>query len=174
MDRIPDITPQTRIGEMLEAYPQVEEILLKLSPSFAKLRNPILRKTIGRIATLRQAAEIGNVNLGTMISELRKAAGISELLANDSQDEIPQDQPEWVNPKNISIIFDASGIIEAGGNPMKNILEKAEQLEQDKVMLLIVPFKPAPIIGLLETKGYTCWSEENGDKVNTYIKRKTS
>ena len=37
------ITPETKVGEMLEAYPQLEEVLLEISPTFRKLRNPVLR-----------------------------------------------------------------------------------------------------------------------------------
>jgi hypothetical protein len=45
------ITPQTKVGELLDAYPELESILFELSPAFAKLKNPILRKTVARIAT---------------------------------------------------------------------------------------------------------------------------
>ncbi|HOK52235.1 MAG TPA: DUF1858 domain-containing protein [Bacteroidales bacterium] len=40
------ITPQTKVGELLEAYPQLEAKLLELSPKFGHLKNPVLRRTV--------------------------------------------------------------------------------------------------------------------------------
>jgi len=170
MDRRIDINAQTKIGELLDAFPQLEETLLRLSPSFARLKNPVLRKTVGRIASLRQAAEIGGLDVGEMISTLRKAAGMEDLSLNtDSQDIRQTQKPDWIKPDNISVTFDAINIIEDGGNPMKDILEKVNQLEADRIMLLITPFIPLPILELLRSKGYQSWSEKRPDRVYTYI-----
>lgn len=172
MNKQPDINPQTKIGEMLEAYPQLEDVLLSLSPSFAKLKNPLLRKTIGRVASLRQAADIGGVRIGDMISVLRKAAGMDdEYFADGGSGSEEISRPEWAAESNISITLDVCPTIENGGNPMQNILGKAGQIEGDEVMLLISPFKPVPIIELLTSKGYLCWCDESsGNKVYTYIR----
>ncbi|WP_297095775.1 DUF1858 domain-containing protein [uncultured Draconibacterium sp.] len=53
------ITPKTKIFDLLEAYPQLEDVLIRAAPPFKKLRNPVLRKTITKITTLSQAATIG-------------------------------------------------------------------------------------------------------------------
>ncbi len=73
------ISPKTKVGELLDAYPQLENILLELSPAFAKLKNPILRKTVGRIATLQQAAAVGGLKTDELVNRLRKEAGQNEL-----------------------------------------------------------------------------------------------
>lgn len=171
MDKPLDINPQTKIGKLLDSYPELENVLLGLSPSFAKLKNPVLRKTVGRIATLRQVAEIGGLNIGEMISVLRRAIGKEDVHVNiDSSEKLSALLPEWISVENVSLVFDASDIIEHGGNPMKDILEKAGQLQAGEVMLLITPFQPVPIIELLNSKGYQTWSEDNQDnKVYTYI-----
>lgn len=52
------ITPHTKVSELLDAYPELEPILLELSPAFEKLKNPLLRKTIARFTTLKHAASI--------------------------------------------------------------------------------------------------------------------
>jgi len=51
--------PNTKVGELLDTYPQLEAFLLSLSPAFAKLRKPILRKTVARVASLQQTAIVG-------------------------------------------------------------------------------------------------------------------
>lgn len=46
------IIPKTKLVGLLDAFPQLENVLQELSPSFAKLKNPILRKTVARLASL--------------------------------------------------------------------------------------------------------------------------
>ncbi len=44
----PTITPEMKIGALLDAYPDLEKILIEIAPTFAKLSDPALRKTICR------------------------------------------------------------------------------------------------------------------------------
>lgn len=168
-----DITPETKVGEMLEAYPHLEETLLELSPSFAKLKNPILRKTIGKVASLRQVAQVGGLNVGNVVSALRKAVGLdNENIASDNFSEVESPSyPTWMNIADVSVTFDACDIIEKGESPMKEILSRASQLSKDEILLLITPFKPTPIIDILESKNYLSWSEQKQNKVYTYFKK---
>ena len=59
------ITPDSKVGALLQEFPQLEEVLMRMSPAFGHLRNPILRKTVAKVATLRQIAKIGDVPLET-------------------------------------------------------------------------------------------------------------
>ena len=68
------ITPKTKIYDLLEAYPELEEKLVEAAPQFRKLKNPMLRKTIARVTTLGQAAIIGGVKVEQLINKLREAA----------------------------------------------------------------------------------------------------
>ncbi len=36
-----DIIPATKIGQLLDAYPDLEPVLIELSPAFKKLQNPV-------------------------------------------------------------------------------------------------------------------------------------
>ncbi len=49
----PAITPQTRVWEFLETFPELEELRIGLAPAFMKLKNPALRRTKGRVATFQ-------------------------------------------------------------------------------------------------------------------------
>ena len=69
------ITPKTKVLELIETYPQLEDVLIKYVPAFSKLKNPLLRRTVAKIATLQQAASIGNVKTGDLINLLRKEVG---------------------------------------------------------------------------------------------------
>jgi hypothetical protein len=58
-----DITPSTKVGDMLDNYPELEETLIGIAPPFKKLKNPFLRKTVAKVATLKHIASVGNVPL---------------------------------------------------------------------------------------------------------------
>lgn len=55
------ITPKTKVFELLLAYPELEALLIEMAPVFKKLQNPVLRRTIARVTTLQQAAQVGEI-----------------------------------------------------------------------------------------------------------------
>ena len=57
------ITPKTKVFQLIETYPQLEDVLIDYVPAFKKLKNPVLRKTVAKIATLQQAASVGGVKV---------------------------------------------------------------------------------------------------------------
>lgn len=68
-----DINQSTTVNNVLNEYPQLQQVLIDLNPQFKKLKNPVLRKSIGRVATLEQAAAIANIPPIDLINHLRKA-----------------------------------------------------------------------------------------------------
>ncbi|GAB4540300.1 MAG: hypothetical protein Tsb0014_31440 [Pleurocapsa sp.] len=70
-----EILPTTKVNELLQEFPQLEEVLITLDPKFKKLKNPLLRNSIGRVATLKQAALVAEIPCDIFIEHLRKAAG---------------------------------------------------------------------------------------------------
>jgi hypothetical protein len=44
------IGPETTVGALLEAYPELERVLMEMAPAFAKLRNPVVRRTVAKVA----------------------------------------------------------------------------------------------------------------------------
>lgn len=76
---IVEILPQTKVNQLLEAFPQLEEVLIALDPKFNQLKNPLLRNSIGKVATLQQAALVAGMPPVTFIEHLRKAVGQDTL-----------------------------------------------------------------------------------------------
>lgn len=168
-----DITPETKIGRMLRHYPELVEKLISLSPTYAKLRSPLLRRTIGRVATIRQVAKAGGVNLAVLINELRKTAGLSQTdnYENNSSDSSGSDKPpDWVIEEKVAKTVDARQKINSGQHPMAEVLEGLEQLRPGQLYKLVTPFIPAPLIDMAIQRGYLAWSKtESDDKVVTYF-----
>ncbi|MGW8304052.1 MAG: DUF438 domain-containing protein, partial [Desulfobacterales bacterium] len=74
-----EINATTRINDLLKEYPFLEDFLVRLSPKFKGLKNPIMRKTIGKVATLRKIAGIGGLDLNdflaTLTAEINRQVG---------------------------------------------------------------------------------------------------
>lgn len=167
-----DINLQTKVAEMLDYYPQLEEVLLELSPSFAKLKNPILRKTIARIATLKQISEIAKLDPGEMISTLRRHANLCAPNVESIELSNFAPQPEWIDENRVIKTFDVCPILNEGKSPMKQIIDETHSLGTGQILKLITPFVPSPIIDILEKKGNRCWSKSENNLIITYIIKK--
>lgn len=154
-----DINLHIKVSDLLDAYPQLEGTLLELSPAFSKLRNPILRRTVAKVTTLRQAAKVAGVSPILLLETLRQAAGLPIDNSNESIDieNEQKDKPEWFGKMNITIRFDARPIIESGENPMQEIIRLSKELQNNQIMELTAPFKPVPIMDLLKSKGFEVW-----------------
>jgi len=165
------ISPQTKVGELLDAYPELEKVLFELSPAFAKLRNPILRKTVARIASLQQAAIVGKLKVDELVNRLRKEVG-QEFLSDIGESESAlTNPPAWFDENRITIRFDAVPIINAGGSPMAEIISQASLLGEGDIFELKAPFIPAPIIDKLKERGFDAWSVQKGEIVLNYFRK---
>jgi hypothetical protein len=154
------ITPKTKVGDLLDKYPQLEAIFIELSPAFKKLKNPVIRRTIGKVATLQQAAALGNIPVPLMINTLRSAIGQELLTEGGEGMDLNFQQPEWFNEAKVMVQFDASPVINSGGNPMQQVFNHLEKIRPGEIFLLITPFVPAPIIDLIMKKGYVHYCQK--------------
>jgi DUF438 domain-containing protein len=65
-----EINANTKIDDLLKEYPFLEDFLITLSARFKGLKNPIMRKTIGKVATLGKVAGIGGLDLNNFLTAL--------------------------------------------------------------------------------------------------------
>lgn len=167
-----EITPQTMVGDMLDNYPKLEDKLIEIAPIFEKLKNPILRKTVSKVATLKQAATIGNIPVADLISQLRDAAGLSGIeIKEETQKKVSK--PAWVNKDKVKLEYDASIDLENGIHPAGKVTKEIHDINGDELYLLSTPFVPAPLIEMVKEKGYEVYIDDLGDQMfETYIKRK--
>lgn len=148
-----EITPKTKISDFLKDYPQLEELLISLSPSFEKLRNPVLRRTIGKVATFQQIAIVGNVPLDKIINTLRNAAGQENTQIKMESNNYTTNKPEWFHESKISSVLDAREMLKQGAHPVGEVLTKTQKMASDEIFELITPFLPAPLIEKVNNQG---------------------
>ena len=164
------ISPRTKVGELLDAYPHLEPVLMAMSPAFQKLKNPLLRKTVAKVATLQQVCVVGGVNIDEMIRILRKESGQNDG-ESGYENRIYQsaETPQWFDDSRITGRFDATPAINSGESPMKEILHQASLLKPGEIFELQTPFTPAPIIDMLNEKKYKTHTIVDNIRVLTYI-----
>jgi hypothetical protein len=68
-----ELTPKTRLGDLLDAYPFLLDFLADYKPEFRKLRNPLMRRILVRTVTLEDVASMGAVPFQKLASDLAEA-----------------------------------------------------------------------------------------------------
>lgn len=166
------ISPKTKIGELLEAHPELESVLIEMSPAFKKLRNPVLRRTIARVATIQQISVVGGIPVETIINLLRKELGQSDIQTDARAPEyVTAAPPSWFDETKITQRFDATPVINGGESPMNDVLRKAMILREDEIFELQTPFVPAPVLDMLREKKFQVYTVQKGGSVKSYIRK---
>jgi hypothetical protein len=65
-----DLNANTKIDDLLQEYPFLMEYLVSRSPKFKLLESAVMRKTLGKVATLAQAASIGGIDPGQLLKDI--------------------------------------------------------------------------------------------------------
>lgn len=65
-----ELSPQTKINDLLSEFPFIKDFLINKSPHFKALDNPLMRRTLGRVATLSKVALIGGIEINQLLAEL--------------------------------------------------------------------------------------------------------
>lgn len=167
------ILPTTRVAALLDRYPQLEEVLIALAPPFRKLKNPLLRKGVARVASLQHAAIAGGIPVSELVSKLRAAAGQPELDVENCIEASSYftDRPEWFEDVRIVTSIDERQS-DPDKMPVASILSAAAHLRSLEIIELITSFIPAPGIEILKSKGFLVWSVlgESG-LIKTYVSK---
>ncbi len=165
-----EITPSTTVNELLEAYPELEDPLINIAPPFKKLNNPLLRKSIAKIATLKHISSVGNVPLNDLINELRKAVGQSETRDSYEEEKYFLDQPDWFSIDKIMVSINEEKLEVKDKMTVVVLLQEAKQIKNGEIIELITTFLPAPGIDTMKSKGYSVWTvKEDENLIKSYF-----
>jgi len=170
------INPETKVGALLDAYPGIEEVLIGLVPAFVKLKNPILRKTVAKVATLEQAASIGGIGVRDLVRRLRETAGLAcPELPEEEVGLSPGGVPDWVREESVCHSIDADSMLETGVHPIGKVRECAAALRDGEIVRLTSSFRPEPLIETMRRAGFAVYSAETAaGRHATYVARRVS
>ena len=169
-----EITPKTNINALLETYPQLEKFLMDLNPKYKKLKNPVLRRTVARIATLTQVAMIGGYKPLELVNLIRKELGqppLGESGEPESAGKLDDAKPDWVTGE-AAIVIDAGALLEAEKNPLAEVRKAMKILKPGQTLRLDTDFLPAPLIDTFREDGIPVWTEKLGEnEYHTWLKK---
>ena len=162
------IQPSTKIAQLLDAYPELEEVLIRMAPPFKKLKNPLLRKSVAKVATLQQAAIVGRLDPSSMIDQLRRAVGLAPIEATEtpSVKEYLGTAPDWFDLSCVATsIDDRAG--DSDEMAITRIVKALKDLPEHQVIELTTTFLPAPGIDVARRRGFRTWTVQEQDDLYT-------
>ncbi|NPA27525.1 MAG: DUF1858 domain-containing protein, partial [Epsilonproteobacteria bacterium] len=156
-----EITLNTKIYDLLKEYPFLEDELIRINPKFKKLKNPVLKRTIARIASIKQAAIVGGMDEIELLNKIRKAVGLEEIKESSEQKEQSQEIPTWITaePK---VIIDANELLEKEQSPLAEVNRALKEINEGEIILVKSDFKPQPLIDEFLQKGFEVYSHQVG------------
>lgn len=158
------ITPKTKIYDLLEAYPELEDVLIDSAPEFRKLKNPVLRKTIARITNISQAAVIGGLNVEELVNKLRSKVGQDDIhQIDETGSKYNTACPAWFNKTSVVNTIDIREMLNRGEQPVHEVLAALKRLNENEILEIIAPFIPAPLLDKSISLEYKHWLVEKSE-----------
>src|SRR5690606_17017535 len=129
------INATTKIATLLKHGPRALEAIVRISPKFIKLRNPLLRRLLARRTTIAMASKISGCEVTDFFEQLKPLGfEVEETVQEDSiQCKAP---PPWllsVTQKDIEEL-DVRPLLDAGKDPIEQILEALRTLPRGHVL----------------------------------------
>ena len=165
-----EILSSTTVHELLTAYPELEDRLIGIAPPFKKLQNPLLRKSIAKVATIRNIASVGSIPLDELINKLREEVGQAKSIETYEDEEYFSSKPAWFSVDKVSISIVEEEVEDKDKMTVVTVLREAKKLKRGEIIELITTFLPAPGIDSMRSKGYSVWTmKEEGNTIRTYF-----
>ena len=170
-----EINPSVTVHELLEAYPELEEVLIDIAPPFKKLKNPFLRRSVAKVATLKHIASVGGIPLDELITQIREAVGQPVISESYEDQDYFGEQPDWFSPDKIALSIDEDKVEDKDKMTLVIILKEAKNIKKGEIIELVTSFLPAPGIDILKSKGYSVWTrKESDDLIRSYFLKNTN
>jgi hypothetical protein len=169
------ITPETKIAEMLEAYPQLEDVLIQLSPHFKALKNPILRKTVAKVATLERASQMSSIPVRRLVATLREAVGLpgepgADLGPEMEPASVDAVAPAWFDEAKVALRIDADALLAKGEVPLPRVHQAVREVPAGALLCVRSAFRPAPLLEALHKAGHRTYvTQVTPDAFHTYV-----
>jgi hypothetical protein len=167
-----EITSRSKLLDVLNAYPALEDKIVRLAPPFANLKNPVLRRTVGQLATLDRVAQIGGLDVTELVNMLRREVGLPELRADTPTIvTIPsraESDPAWINGEP-QFIVNGSELLQRGEVPLQHVNQLLPQLQPQRYLLLITDFEPIPMIEAMQKQNRRVHHKLHPNDANVHL-----
>ena len=168
----PPVVPADRVNDVLARDEALVEVFVRHSSHFKKLRNRTMRKVMGRLVTVDDAARIASVPVAALVRDLNAALGIAPhdvggtLPATASDTGTVPAQPAAASPRTHPadapvVEVDVRDDLREGREPLTRIMAAASALRESEVLHLRAIFHPVPLLTVLGKRGFASESQEH-------------
>lgn len=161
------VSAKDRVNDVLARDEALVEIFERHSSHFARLRTRTMRKVMGRLVTVEDAARIAAVPVDALLSDLNAALGIAAPTVGGAAKQTPATPTERpsmpVRPANAPVVeLDVREDLRHGREPFARIMNVVSALGDDEVLRVRAIFHPAPLLSVLAKRGFANDSEQQG------------
>jgi uncharacterized protein (DUF2249 family) len=159
-----------RVNDVLARDESLVEVFVRHSSHFTKLRNRTMRKVMGRLVTVDDAARIASVPVDALVRDLNAALGIStrdaaapaptraSMLATGGADAAPS----RAHPIDAPVVeVDVREDLRQGREPLARIMAAVGALRDGEVLHVRAIFHPVPLLTVLGKRGFASESQEH-------------
>jgi TusA-related sulfurtransferase len=157
-----------RISAVLARDARMLDVFLAASPAFAHLRNPILRKTTAKLATVEHAARIAGVDAEDLLARLNGALAGEPIRVQPPRP--AHAATASVLPAKLARLAEDAVIdcdvredLRTGREPFGRILAAARAVREGQALRLRAIFEPAPLYQVLGRQGFEHFTERLAD-----------
>lgn len=155
------VTRTDRVSDVIARDESLIEVFVRHSSHFTKLRNRSLRRIMGRLVTIDEAARIASIPAALLVRDLNDALGIAgpamevaEFSAVTVTDTGESGDAGLIHPPNAPIVeVDVREDLRTGREPFSKIIAAVGALRDDEVLHLCTIFEPSPLFTVLAKRG---------------------
>lgn len=151
------ISASDKVSDVLARDESLIDVFERHAHHFSKLRNRSIRRVMGRLVTVEQAARTANVSVEGLVRDLNHALGIEALpSAASSPDGSARDKAIIrAHPASATVVeLDVRDDLRSGREPFSRIMKSVAALGRDEVLRLRAIFEPVPLFAVLEKRGF--------------------
>jgi len=155
------IVATSNIKETLDKYPDLKEILVKMSPKFKKMQNPVLYNTLARFANFNDAAKVTGISVCGILHEINKFLGVEDKLVKSMPECIAKVKSD-VEESSVDITWKES--VERyiyNNNTIEELIKRISGLKPQENIVIISVDKPNELLKVASGLGFVFNIERN-------------
>lgn len=174
------IGPDDRLGDVLARDQRALDVLVGASPELHGLRNPVTRKVMGRLATIRQIANMAGMEPDILIRRLNQALRDDTPRGGRPVAAAPVVHPDRGKesmsidtsaapaalariPEELIHELDVRPDLREGREPFSRIMAARHEIPEGGALRLRAIFEPVPLYIVMAKQGFDHWTERLAD-----------
>jgi len=148
---------------MLDAYPNLKDILIEVSPRAKKLNNKLVYNTVAKWATINDVSKFLDISVCELLHRLNKEIGTEEQLYQQFPDcisekgtPLPEKKPAWVDAAKRVVVMD---VRDRDDFFLPEVMRQVKHLVPGEILTVINSFDPVPLKNMLAEMGYEFFTE---------------